>query len=273
MDTQDTRQRGTAAFDGTMIGDVFVETATPPDGTARRAHPVVYIHGGGQGSWAYHNFLQFFAARGWTGHAVNWFGHHGSGVPEGMDPLDRGIADLTEELEQVIATLDARPVVVGHSMGGLAVLKYAESHPVAAVVMLASVVPAETDVPDVPFDFVPGQPYPVPSFEIAHAAFFDGMTQEQARYYYERLSPISSRQLLDGSAHRVSVDPAGVSAPVLAVGGELDPLCPADLMEKMSGVYGFDFIRQPGRGHNLPMEAHWSETASLVAAWLDEHVS
>lgn len=105
--------------------------------------PIVFVHGGCHGSWSWVHFLPYFAQAGWDCHALNWFGHNGSAPHPEVGLLQRGIADVTEEIAHVAGHFEESPVIVAHSMGALAAQKYAECHPVSALVLLTPVVPTE----------------------------------------------------------------------------------------------------------------------------------
>jgi triacylglycerol esterase/lipase EstA (alpha/beta hydrolase family) len=79
--------------------------------------PIVFVHGGCHGSWSWVHFLPYFAQAGWDCHALNWFGHHGSAPHPEVGLLQRGIADVTEEIAHVASQLEESPVIVAHSMG------------------------------------------------------------------------------------------------------------------------------------------------------------
>ena len=63
--------------------------------------PIVFVHGGCHGSWSWVHFLPYFAQAGWDCHALNWFGHNGSAPHPEVGLLQRGIADVTEEIAHV----------------------------------------------------------------------------------------------------------------------------------------------------------------------------
>ena len=66
--------------------------------------------------------------------AVDLLGHGGSPVPD--DPAeytrDRALDDLDDVLGDLLADLDARPVLVGHSLGGYLALAFAATRPDSA---------------------------------------------------------------------------------------------------------------------------------------------
>ena len=252
------------------IHGVRVEHA-PPTGEAR-PQPLIFVHGGCHGSWSWASYLPFFAAAGWDCHALNWYSHNGSD-PHPTDPfVQRGIADVTEEIAHVAGQFDRPPILIGHSMGGLASQKYAEIHPVSALVLLTPVVPAAVggDIIELPVDFE--QPWGPPPFEVTRDLFFQGLTQEEARPYYPLLCPESPRCVHEATRWTVPIDKVRVSGPILVIAGEHDILTPPSTGRALADFYGADYRYLRGRGHNLLLEPRWRETAGMIADWLRLHL-
>lgn len=115
-------------------GDLTGATVSS-DGPGR---PVLFVHGWWGGAWVWDGWLRRFAERGHDGHAPNLTGYHGSGATTdiGRVPFAQHLADVLA----VAANLD-RPVLVGHSVGGLLVAKAASRADVAGAVVLAGLPP------------------------------------------------------------------------------------------------------------------------------------
>jgi pimeloyl-ACP methyl ester carboxylesterase len=253
------------------IHGVRVEHVPPATQTSKP--PLIFIHGGCQGSWSWKNFLPFFAELGWDCHALNWYGHNGSD-PHSTEPFfKRGIADVTEEIAHVAGQFDTPPILIAHSMGGLASQKYAESHSVSALVLLTPVVPAQVggDIIELPVDFE--QPWGPPPFEVSMDLFFQGLTQDEARPYYPLLCPESPRCVFEATRWTVPIDKVRVSGPILVVSGELDILTPPSTGRGLADFYGVDYRYLRGRGHNLLLEPNWRETAGIIAGWLTREIN
>ena len=82
----------------------------------------VLIHGAWHAAWCWQNFLDFFADTGYRALAVSLRGHGGSATSKRLRRCS--LADYVEDVESVAATLPARPVVIGHSLGGFIAQKY-----------------------------------------------------------------------------------------------------------------------------------------------------
>ena len=109
-------------------------------GSAGDSHPVplLFVHGALHAAWCWdEHFLDFFADKGYRSLAVSLRGHGKSPAPKPMQFCS--IADYVHDVDSVAKSLPKPPVVVGHSMGGIVVQKYLESHDTPAAVLLASV--------------------------------------------------------------------------------------------------------------------------------------
>jgi non-heme chloroperoxidase len=90
------------------------DVAGPPDGK-----PVVFLHGGGQTRASWKRAVEVLAGRGYRVISLDLRGHGESDwSPEGDYGLDRFVDDL----EAILPSLGAPPVLVGASLGGLASL-------------------------------------------------------------------------------------------------------------------------------------------------------
>src|SRR6266404_535674 len=106
------------------------------------ATPVVFIHGlwlhaDSWGAWS-----EPFGSAGYASTAAGWPGD-GATVEETRSNPDRvaghGIDAIVEHHARIIAGLDAKPVVIGHSFGGLIAQRLlADGHAAAAVAIDAA---------------------------------------------------------------------------------------------------------------------------------------
>lgn len=91
---------------------------------------VVLVHGFGEHAGRYRHAGAFMAEAGWSVFAFDLRGHGESGGRRGTLPsFEQLLEDLDVAREEAARTLDAPgpSVLVGHSMGGLVVLRYAQS--------------------------------------------------------------------------------------------------------------------------------------------------
>ena len=241
---------------------------TEPASSADRP-PLILVHGGLHGSWNWHRYAPVLGGQGWACHALDWFGHHQSdGLGEAVF-VRRSIADVTEEISLVADQLSQTPVLVGHSMGGLACLKYAEIHPTAALILLAPVLPAVigNTVPGMEID--PAKPWWPPPFEACRDLFFAGVPEDDARCYYGLLCAESPRCVAEATGQdAVDVNLEAIQCPTLALAGEHDRLTPAPRVQRLAERLAADYHCYEGRSHSLLIDSEAEATAGAIADWL-----
>jgi len=102
----------------------------------RFATPLLFVHGTGHGAWCWdEHFLPFFAARGFSAHAVSLRGHGKSDIRGKLKWVS--VANYVDDVFRAASRLPAKPVVIGHSLGGLVVQKYLEKHSAPAAILVA----------------------------------------------------------------------------------------------------------------------------------------
>ena len=251
----------------TIIGGIFVEHACPI--AAQRQDPILFVHGGCHGSWCWENYLPYFARAGWACYALNWYNHYNSECLPKERFLNRSIADVTQEIGIVARQLGRPPILVGHSMGGLAVLKYAEIAPVKALVLLTPGLPAETGGPGLELALDPAEPFGPPPRDWAKAQFLATSSEAIFDRYYPLLCPESPRAVIEATQATLHVNRTRISHPMLVVAVELDQLAPAKLVRDLAHYYGADYLFVPECGHDLMLEPSWQETAARVKDWFE----
>ncbi len=100
--------------------------------------PLVFVHGAAGGAWYFTSFLDYFSQKGYDCYSLSLRGH---GKSEGYNALDTyGIDDYVADVKQVIDSINVKPILIGHSMGGAIAQKYLSIYQddLSAVVLLAS---------------------------------------------------------------------------------------------------------------------------------------
>lgn len=102
-------------------------------------NPVVFIHGLWIHSAAWAAWIELFESRGYSASAPGWpaDGPIVAATGENPDaPNDMGIPQMLDHYAQLIGTPEVKPVVVGHSFGGLIAQELLANGVVAAAVAI-----------------------------------------------------------------------------------------------------------------------------------------
>jgi len=246
---------------------------------------LVFVHGMFQNAKSWSNWVSLFSARGYRCHAPSWPLHDGEPSTLRANP-PAGLGKLS--LDAVIASIEAtvtqldRPVMIGHSVGGLITQLFVNRGLVSAGVAINSVAP--NAMLDFDWGFIKNSAIianPLkgddPIFmdaETFHGSFANTLSKADAEMAFEDLATHDSRNVLRdcmGASGRVDVDKA--HPPLLLIGGEKDEIIPADLTQKNYDAYAKDagviaHRTFAGRSHFICNEPGWDEVAEYALAWL-----
>ena len=257
---------------------------------------VLFVHGmwGGGHQWA--GWQELFEARGFATLAPTL--RHHDVDPEGAAPSALGavsLSDYTGDLEREIAGLAQKPILVGHSMGGLIAQILTARGRAKAAIFLTPAPPAgwpalvETMMPSVTRTLIgkilgaglTNRPHRL-SFEQAAYACLNNMSPARQREEYGKWVWESGRALREialwyldpGRATRV--DPRRVSVPTLTVACAHDRITPVPVVRSNARRYagrGGDFRQYDDHAHFLIREDGWENVAEDCARWIEAAVA
>ena len=243
--------------------------------------PILFVHGAWHGAWCWENFLPYFAHHGYAAHALSLRGH---GTSEGRDHIrwHSAAKDYVADVAQIVETLDAPPVLVGHSMGGYVVQKYLEQHRAAAGVLLASVpvsgalrFAARTLVRH-PWTMLMAQlrlnPYLlVGTPELAKEALLSAeISDADLQRHFARLQQESARMQVEMLVTK-RPRPKKVSTPMLVVAGERDQVFSVAEEAATAEAYGTTVEVVP-TAHDMMLEPNWQLVADRMLTWISATV-
>jgi len=258
------------------------------------AHPpVVFVHGLWMHASSWNPWIERFAAAGYQASAADWPGDPASVQEARTNPrsmADRGIEEIVEHHKRYIGGLDERPILVGHSIGGLIVQRLlAEDFAVAAVAIDPAPIKGVLRLP-------------VSSLKVAFPVLRTRgnsrrtvtLTREQFRYGFgnaiaeeesdglfdQWAIPGPARPLFETAFAAVTLrSPAWVDVknpkrgPLLFIAGGRDHTVPASVVRAAHRRYRksaavTDICEFPDRGHSLTLDRGWPEIADAALGWL-----
>jgi len=252
---------------------------------------IVMVHGMWGGSWCWDNYKTFFEERGYQCITPTLRFHD-------MDPKEpphpqlgtTSLLDYLADLEKEIHQLDAPPIIMGHSMGGLLAQMLGCRGLARALVLLTPASPAGIIAltPSVIRSFWSGltkwgfwrKPMRQ-TFNEAVYSMLHRLPSEEQEQIYERFVYESGRAaceigfwFLDRKGV-TRVDKAKVTCPVLVIAGGQDRITPASVVRKVSAKYVAvaTYKEFKNHAHWITGEPRWEEIAEFVSDWLGRVLS
>jgi pimeloyl-ACP methyl ester carboxylesterase len=250
---------------------------------------IVFVHGMFQNPKSWQGWIRYFSERGYNCVAPAWPLHEGEPAALRANPPD-GLGDLKlktviASIESVVSGLD-RPIVVGHSVGGLITQLLLAKGLLSAGVAIDSVAPNAM----IDFDWgffknsavianpLKGDEPILMDAKTFHGAFANTLSETDAALAFEETATHDSRNVLrDCLGPDGHIDLHAAHAPLLLIGGEKDEIIPAHLTEKNAKAYKHEgsitaFQAFPDRSHFICNEPGWEIVAKAALDFIDSHV-
>jgi pimeloyl-ACP methyl ester carboxylesterase len=251
---------------------------------------IVFIHGMFVTRDCWKAWDAFFSEKGFTCHTPAW--PLKDAAPEALrkkhpDVQGEGkvrLADVIRAHEDLIKTLPAQPILIGHSMGGLIVQLLLAKGTGRCGVAIDSAPPK--GVITTKFSFLKANWPVLNPFSSVHTPlllnkaqfrylFADHLSGAELDQAYEAVVPQSKHIPRDTLGRIAKIRYREKKQPLLLIAGEQDKIIPSSLnksnYKKYSGAASrTDFHEFPGRRHNLITDKGWEEIASFAHGWISE---
>ena len=252
-----------------------------------QAKTIVFIHGMFMTAMCWEKWVPYFQERGYQCLAPNWPGRDKPVEAQRKDHPDLllgqlGLGDVVNHFENIIRKLPEKPLLIGHSMGGLVTQLLLQRDVAAAGVAIDSAPPAGVFTPSWSFlkanfpminPFVSGAAPRCMPFADFQYAFVNTLPLAEQQADYERYVVPESRKVpRDSLVSAGAVDFKKAHAPLLLIAGKADHIIPAGLNKINFEKYHAspsrtDFKEFPGRVHFIIGQKGWEEVAEYVAGW------
>lgn len=200
------------------------------------------------------------------------------------------ILDYASDLEKEIRALDEKPIIIGHSMGGLIAQILASRGLASKIVLLTSAPPAGVLAlrPSSTRAFLSvlstwgfwKKPMRL-SFNEAKYGIFGLLTPEQQVAEYEKFSFESGQAAFEiafwplDANKATHVETKTVSCPMLVVSGGEDKVVPASVVKKIAKKYqkttDVTYKEFEKYGHAIHQQKGWQEIAGYALDWIKSH--
>jgi non-heme chloroperoxidase len=237
--------------------------------------PLLLVHGIHAGGWMFERWLPVFSARGHSCLAIDLPGHGTSALrderPFGKLPFEAYVDAASESAR----SLD-RPIVIGHSMGGLVAQALAERDLVSGAVLVSSAPPRGISVITLPLLRYQLRDLPTvllgrtlqPSWPAMRDLALNRVVDGEQRSLFDRLGPESGTVGRQLSLTGVPIERSRLRCPMLVLSGDDDRYVPLSRARKIANRYGAPLRVLPGRGHVMMQEPGWEEPASMILEWI-----
>jgi pimeloyl-ACP methyl ester carboxylesterase len=247
---------------------------------------ILFIHGlfVNNKSWA--QWKTYFEARGFIVHTPANPGHEGnpSDLRKKLHPqlTQTGFEDVLTNAIKLIDTLPEKPIVVGHSLAGLAVMKLIELNKAVAGVSIDGAPPKNIFAPlDTIKVVLPvinplkGNSAFMGSKEWYHHAFFNNYSKAESDLLFEQIAVPESRKIGRDTLLKsvAKIDFKKPHQPLLFIGGEKDNIFSAKFTKQIADSYKDDnsivnYKSFEGKSHFICGEKGWQEVAEYVLDWI-----
>ena len=254
--------------------------------------PVVFVHGLWMLAGSWEAWRELFAERGYSTVAVDWPDDPPNREQALAHPevfAGKTVGQVADHVADVIGSLRTRkPIVVGHSFGGL-MAQIVAGRGLTAGAVAIDPAPFRGVLP-LPFTSLKAS-FPVlgnplnrsKSVMLTHDQFRYGfsnaVSEEESRQLWETYCvPAPGRPLFQAALANVNwrtecrVDTEQASrGPLLIVSGEKDNIVPwklANAAKKRYKAVPAEIVEMPNRGHSLCIDSGWREVAETVLTFL-----
>jgi len=253
-----------------------------------KSKSIILIHGNFVNNLSWANWKKHYEQKGYTVYTPANPGHDGNpaDLRNQVHPAltKTGFVDVVDNIVKLINTLPEKPLVIGHSMAGMAAMKLLEMDKVAAAVSIDGAPPKNVFPPFATlksvlpaFGFFSGKDYFMGSRDWYDKCFFNTLPSgERANAFASFAVPESfkvSRELVLNSFS--NIDFKKPHEPILFIGGGSDNIFPPALTTTLAKKYRdpnsrVDLKIFQGKSHFICGENGWETVADYILDWYEK---
>lgn len=246
------------------------------------------IHGMWGGGWHWDKFRRYFEDKGYR--CIAPYLRHHDIAPDDPPPPGLGgtrLLDYAQDLEIEIKQLDEKPIIMGHSMGGLLAQILASRDLAKAAVLITPASPA--GVVAITWSVLKTfrevlfrwgfwkKPHKI-SYEKAVYGMMGRLPEEERHDIYNRSVWESGRAATEigfwfAGVKGAQVDSSKLTCPLLVISASEDNITPAKVVKKVAEKYKppVTYMDFEGHAHWVIREPGWEKAAGYIDRWLEEN--
>lgn len=249
---------------------------------------IVFVTGAFVSHHGWREWQLFFEGQGYTTVAPPWPHKEGTAAelralhPNNTALANLSLSELVDSYAKVVKSLPEKPILIGHSLGGLVTQILLNRDLAEAAIVLHSVPPLGV----IPYEFsflkagwkslglfTSMKKTYMMSFKDWQYAFVNGMPLDEQRAAYEANTiPESKRVARGGLTSAAKVDFRKPHGPLLFIGGSKDHIIPASMNRRTYVRYtdkkSITEYQEFPNNHFVVGLPNWKETATTILNWI-----
>jgi alpha-beta hydrolase superfamily lysophospholipase len=247
---------------------------------------ILIVHGLGEHSGRYSNYVDYFVLRGYALYAFDTRGHgRSSGTRGYVERFDRYVEDLDQRAAQARSDWPGTPLfVLAHSLGSLMGLSYARQYPdrLAGLIVTGTALQDALQMPAWKRQMATVLSRVMPSLKMNNGVSLDGLSHDPAVSAAFKADPLTHEwgtPRLDAEARVVRAQILDGAAtwrvPTLMLHGGADPICvpeAARLFAVQTPPGVVEYHSYPGLYHEIHNEPEKEIVFRDIETWLQEQL-
>ncbi|MDY0132220.1 MAG: alpha/beta hydrolase [Desulforegulaceae bacterium] len=249
---------------------------------------IVFIHGMWGRGLLLENVKEFFEKKGYNCISFDLPGHNPNSDKD-LKVEDYGFNDFVDYSAEIIKNLDSKPIVMGHSMGGLIAHKLAEKGLAKKAVLITPA--TQRGVFNLSLSAIKGflPVVLIPLFwkkplEPRRKIFdhiFNEIPEKERDVFFPYLVPESGKAFFEISIwaadlnKSTKIDNSKINCPVFQIAGKKDTIISSKVLKKQAKliskyVSDFKFKIYENHGHGIIWEIGWEDVCQDIYDWINQ---
>jgi len=249
---------------------------------------IFFIHGMWARGESLSNLTEYFESKGYDCIAPDLPAHANYEKAEN-EVADYGFMDFVNHIADEILKLDEKPVVIGHSMGGLITHKIAEMGLAEKVVMITPA--TQRGITNFNFGSIKGflsvvmKPFfwrkPIAPSQKGLDYICGEVPEERRKDIFNSFVPESGKTFMQmslwafDSSRSTEIENTRIECPVLQIAGGKDKIIPCTVLSKQAklmehAIDDFEFKVYDEHGHGIVWEDGWENFADDIINWIEK---